>query len=153
LSSSCLSDLFRGVLGRRSGWIAGTLVLGWLAVGCSPAAPGPQQVSLKGAEFSFSPASINVKAGQTVQLTLQNTGALDHDFKSDLPISNLVYQEADNEPDEQQENSRNGVMDVDFDKGQSARVTFTPTKAGTYTFYCDVQGHREAGMQGTIVVS
>jgi uncharacterized cupredoxin-like copper-binding protein len=128
-------------------------MFGGLAIGCSPAAAGPQQVSLKGAEFAFSPASVNVKVGQTVQLTLQNAGALDHDFKSDLPISNLVYQEADNEPDEQKENSRTGVMDVDFDKGKSARVTFTPTKAGTYTFYCDVQGHREAGMRGTIVVS
>jgi uncharacterized cupredoxin-like copper-binding protein len=144
----------RGTLARRGGWVIGALVVGWLAMGCSPStAAGPQQVSLKGSEFAFSPATVTVKAGQPVQLNLQNGGALDHDFKSDLPISKLVYQEADNAPDEQKENSDKGLMDVDFDKGKTARVTFTPTKPGTYPFYCDVQGHREAGMQGTIVVS
>jgi plastocyanin len=36
--------------------------------------------------------------------------------------------------------------------GGSASATAT-LKAGTYTFYCPVPGHRQAGMQGTLTVS
>jgi uncharacterized cupredoxin-like copper-binding protein len=36
-------------------------------------------------------------------------------------------------------------------KGGTSRVTVT-LKKGTYTFYCPVDGHRKAGMQGKLVV-
>jgi uncharacterized cupredoxin-like copper-binding protein len=35
--------------------------------------------------------------------------------------------------------------------GHTSRVTVT-LKKGTYTFYCPVDGHKQAGMRGTIVV-
>src|SRR3954452_18424438 len=36
--------------------------------------------------------------------------------------------------------------------GKTATVTAT-LKRGTYTFYCPVDGHRQAGMEGTLTVS
>jgi plastocyanin len=37
--------------------------------------------------------------------------------------------------------------------GQNGTSTVTATlKAGTYTFYCAVDGHRQAGMQGTLTI-
>ena len=36
--------------------------------------------------------------------------------------------------------------------GKSNLAIFTPTQTGTYTFYCQVPGHTEAGMKGTLIV-
>jgi plastocyanin len=48
-----------------------------------------------------------------------------------------------------------GVKDFKLSVGgdgdtDSAKVNFRP---GKYTFYCDIPGHRAAGMEGTITVS
>jgi len=31
-------------------------------------------------------------------------------------------------------------------------ITFTPTKTGTFPFWCSVPGHRDAGMVGKFIV-
>ena len=36
--------------------------------------------------------------------------------------------------------------------GGSATLTFTPTKPGSYPFYCDKDSHMKHGMTGTLVV-
>ena len=84
----------------------------------------------------FEPATIRVKRGTPVRLTLANTGALDHD----RVVDNL-----------------DGKLDgkkvrVEARPRASASIEFTPTSTGTYEFYCSVPGHREAGMKGTLTV-
>lgn len=123
-----------------------------VTVSCSKPT-GPAAVTLKATEFAFTPNTANLKVGQPVQLTIHNDGLLGHDLKSEIPIASLSYQQADNPAEEQAENSQNGELDVDFDVHHNGQVTFTPTKAGTYVFFCDVEGHRAAGMQGTVVVA
>lgn len=45
----------------------------------------------------------------------------------------------------------NNVAEIETITGSSA-TTVADLKPGTYTFYCDIPGHREAGMEGTIAV-
>jgi len=119
----------------------------------APAVPHyPSAVTVRASEFAFSPTSIDLKAGQAVTLTIVNTGRVDHDMKSALPIGGLKYTAADNDLSEQADNSAKNVFDVDFGTGHTATVTFTPTTAGTFQFYCDESGHKAAGMVGTFVI-
>ncbi len=90
---------------------------------------GTQNVTVTATEFKFDPATITVKTGDKVTLTLVNKGTVDHTYVQ--PDLNINLKAA---------------------AGQSASTTFTATKAGSYPVVCDVPGHKEAGMTGTIVV-
>jgi plastocyanin len=98
-----------------------------------PAAGSPSTVSLapQGDELMFDTDQLNAKAGNvTVKFT--NNSALTHDVVL-IDQSNKVLGQTPT-----------------FDGGtKSFNVTL---KAGTYTYYCSVPGHRQAGMQGTLTV-
>jgi nitrite reductase (NO-forming) len=101
--------------------------------GSAPSSGGPQNVALKGLDtLKYDPATVTVKNGSPVHLTLSSTGTLIHDWVVDSLDGKKVSVEAAG--------------------GQSASVDFTPAKAGTYQFYCSQPGHREAGMVGTLTV-
>ena len=97
------------------------------------AAPGTgqQQFTVTAKEFSFAPNTIKVKAGQPVTIQFHNQGKLSHN----IGIDEL------------------GAQSATIPPGQTVKLTFTPTKTGTFTYYCHVPGHREAGMTGNLTVS
>ena len=87
-------------------------------------------VTITATEFKYDPAVINATPGQTISLTLKNTGSVQHSF---------VF--------------ANANVKLIVDPGKSGTQTFTaPTAAGTYTFECDIAGHKEAGMVGQLIV-
>jgi nitrite reductase (NO-forming) len=98
----------------------------------APAAPaGAQQVTVTvGNSMQFAPASLVVRAGQPVELTLRNGGGIPHDFALAEGVSRPVKIEAQG--------------------GRTARGAFTIDTPGTYAFVCTVPGHAAAGMRGTI---
>ncbi len=131
---------------------ASTVALLTFAAAPAAMADGPTQVTVQASEYAYAPNAIQLVAGQPVQLTIVNTGQADHDIKSDMPISNLVYVKADNDAAEQADNAAQGTFDVDFDQGDTSTVTFVPTTPGTYAFKCDEPNHAEQGMTGTFTV-
>lgn len=101
--------------------------------GGEPAASSAQAVEVQATDrLRFEPATITVKSGTPVRLTLMNDGALDHDWV----VENLDGRK----------------VQVEAKPKASATGEFTPTAPGTYEFYCSIPGHREAGMKGTLVV-
>ena len=104
---------------------------GGVAIQAPASAAGAQQVTVTvGNSTRFAPALMTVRAGQPVELTLRNGGAIPHDFTLAEGASRPVKIEAQG--------------------GRTARGTFTIDTPGTYTFVCTVPGHADAGMRGTI---
>lgn len=86
-------------------------------------------ITVTGANFSFNPNTITVKKGEKVTITFKSSGGF-HDFVIDeLNVKTPVIA-----------------------SGKDATVTFTPTKAGTYEYYCSVGNHRAMGMVGKLIV-
>ena len=111
------------------------LALSLALAACSGGTPAPSQgvtLNVAGVDtFKYEPATLTAKVGQAVTVNLENKGNLDHSFVID-------------------------ELDVKLESvkaGTTGHVTFTPGQAGTFTFYCDVPGHKAAGMIGTFTVA
>ena len=129
-------------MSRTRTLLAITLISAVLAAcaGPSAAAPastkpasGPQAVEVKTTDaLRFDPATITVKKGTPVRVTLTNNTVVEHDWVVD--------------------NLDGKKVQIHAAPKASATVDFTPTAAGSYEFYCSIPGHREAGMKGTLIV-
>jgi plastocyanin len=106
-------------------------------------------------EFGFDPNSITVKAGDTITVNFENTGAVEHNLNIVKPEAEL-----DHLIEEIQEGAGHGHVDEelltnmhDTEPGHTEAITFTaPSEPGEYSFICTTPGHAAAGMVGTIVV-
>lgn len=88
------------------------------------------KIVVEGDEFSFSPSSINVRAGEKVTLTFNNVGKFPHN----LSIEGL------------------GIVTKTIGVGESDTITFTVDEGGIYSTYCSVGNHRAQGMEGELSV-
>ena len=82
-------------------------------------------------ELAYTTTSATAKAGK-VTIDFNNPQSLTHDVAIEDSSGGEV-----------------GGTELIADSSDSATVDLKP---GTYTFYCSVPGHREAGMEGTLTV-
>jgi plastocyanin len=125
---------FCDIAGHRQGGMEGTLVV-------DPSGPAPGSgggggggggtpLKIDGADISFSPKDLTAAAGP-VAITLTNVGKIQHTL--------LVEEDP-------------SFTKLDTQAGQTATGTLN-AKPGTYTLFCDVAGHRAAGMEAKLTVS
>ena len=95
----------------------------------SDAAEGAREVEVTGSSFAFDPDEIEVAVGEEIAIVLTSTDIL-HDFTIDELDAHVAA-----------------------DGGETATGGLRADEPGRYTFYCTVAGHREAGMEGTLVVA
>ena len=131
-------------------YAAGTLLLGACA-----SAPQPQAITLTAQTMAFSPSTFEVTGGIPVELTFVNQDALEHDFSIlEIPVESVSEADAASAEHEMEMGAAalDPVLHVAAEPGATNNLTFTPTKPGTYEFFCTVPGHKDAGMVGTMTV-
>lgn len=129
------------------------VVLAGLLSACSGSA-SVQEITIDAKSMQYQPATFEVAAGQPVRLTFKNDDTVEHDLSIiEIPTSHM------SESSNSMASHDMGGMDVQPElhvaaaAGGSAQVEFTPSKPGTYEFFCTVAGHKEAGMHGTLTVA
>jgi manganese oxidase len=101
----------------------------------SPAAAvrtGASTVSLSLKEFALDPATLQVSAGSPVTVQVTNAGSAQHALSIDAGGKTYTTSM--------------------IDPGSTATLRLPALQAGTYQMWCPVPGHKEAGMQGSLVV-
>lgn len=119
---------------------------------CAGTSQSATEITLGATDFAYSPASVTVPVGKPITLTIKNDGKVEHDFViQKINVIDVVKQE-----DGMNMGHDMGSMEYDLhtstQPGESNVIMFTPTEAGTYEFFCTVEGHKEAGMIGELIV-
>lgn len=109
----------------------------------NPNAGPPISIIVDGTEFQFRPPTFTAKPGQGVRLTLQNIGSVEHTFV----LANKPKTE-----DEQPWATDDGKLVARAAAGASGKGAFTAPGTGEWIYYCNVPGHAQAGMFGTLTV-
>lgn len=92
------------------------------------AAAGGETIRIDGGNFYFEPNAVEIPAAAPVTFEIVNITQIPHNFSIDaLGVS------------------------VDLAPEETGKVTIT-APAGTYEFYCNLPGHKAAGMVGTLTV-
>ncbi len=124
------------------------LMLAALAFSGCGGSSGPVEVSVQMSEFAFTPTSFTVPAGGEVNLTLVNSGALEHNFFIMKAGTTVVDAWADSD-------AVNAYFQHEqTPAGETVPLTFTaPTEPGEYQYLCSVPAHLQQGMQGIMTVT
>jgi uncharacterized cupredoxin-like copper-binding protein len=141
-------EYYCNVPGHKQAGMVGTLIVSEDAAAApvgaatpagSPAAPAaasptaagaaPQSVDVVSYDIYFEPAEVTIPANTDVTIVLPNDGVTPHNFSID----------------------ELGI-DVDIAPGET-QETVINAPAGEYIYYCNVPGHKEAGMVGTLIVT
>jgi plastocyanin len=110
--------------------VLGAALAALVAFGFVGLASAQSVVTMSMVEFAFEPSTVTV-SGNSVTFNARNDGQFPHNIAID---------------------GRDGSLFADnLTTGQSASATIT-LAPGTYTFYCPVPGHRERGMEGTLII-
>jgi plastocyanin len=95
----------------------------------SSVAAGAVEFAVTADSFAFDPDEITVTTGEEVAIVLTSVDTL-HDFTIDDLDAH-----------------------VGAERDETATGGFRADRPGRYTYYCGVPGHRQAGMEGTLIVT
>ncbi len=127
--------------------LAALVFLGALLPPARAVAQGVVTVHITMTEFAFHPAAVRLHAGLRVRLVLINRGQIAHQFDAaylyDTPVRVADAVISIDAP---------GAGAVRLNPDGTVRIEFVPTRRGRYAFACTLEGHREAGMSGTLDV-
>ncbi len=96
------------------------------------AAPAPARIEIKAREFAFDPKEVSARPVE-VTFVVKNEGSIEHNFVIEDATRRTVAQ----------------IAVIEVGKTEELKVTLRP---GAYAIVCNLPGHKDAGMIGTLRV-
>lgn len=131
-----------------------SLLAVFLAGCASPSQAVATEITVEATDFAYTPSSITIPAGEPVTIILNNSGEVEHDFVVEkINVKDVTA--SDNGPAEHHQMGSMPDYNLHFfaKAGDISTLQFTALEAGTYEIFCSIEGHKEAGMIGKLIVS
>lgn len=109
-----------------------------------------QELTIELSEYAFTPKDFDLVAGQPYVITVVNVGEIKHEFTAEDFFASIAFRKAE---DASGEFKGPAPREVEVFAGAEIELFLIPTEAGTYDLVCEIEGHFEAGMFGTITVA
>jgi len=109
-----------------------------------------QALTIELSEFAFTPKEFSLTAGQPYVIKVIDKGTVKHEFTAGDFFGSVAFRKAE---DASAEFKAPAPHEVEVFAGKTVELYLIPTKAGTYELVCEIEGHFEAGMFGTITVT
>lgn len=108
-----------------------------------------QVVEVQLSEHSYSPSDLVFERNKPYILRLNNIGAVSHDMVGGSFFGGIAIKMAQN---------RSGrivtpvLSSIYVKPKQQMELWFVPVRSGAYSFFCSLDGHREGGMEGDVII-
>jgi len=101
-------------------------------------------------EMFFKPKNISVEAGKPYVLELVNTGKVKHEFSAAKFFRSAATRKVESDSSEVKVPF---FTEIEVLAGKTVKLFVIPVVPGAFEMLCELPGHREAGMEGTITVT
>lgn len=108
-----------------------------------------QIVEVQLSEHNYSPSDLVFERNKPYILRLNNIGAVSHDMVGGSFFGGIAIKMAQN---------RGGrivtpvLSSIYVKPKQQMELWFVPVRAGSYSFFCSLDGHRMGGMEGEVII-
>ena len=109
-----------------------------------------QTVRVAMTEFSFDPKQLTFQAGLPYKVEIVAAGKEKHEFTAEDFYRSVAFRKAE---DAFGEVKVPYFTEIEVFAGKQVDLYFVPMFPGTYPLLCEIEGHREAGMEGSITVT
>lgn len=103
-----------------------------------------------GGKMFFTPKDLVLEAGKPYEISMVNSGKIKHEFTASKFFRSAAVRKVDNASSEVKAPF---FTEIEVLAGKTVKLFVIPVTPGSFESVCEIAGHKEAGMEGTITVT